>query len=248
MMIIINGNRRRSLSRIGTNWFFTNCTSARSRLARTIVRAAFEQIIGRLPYLKNLGVNALEIMPPMAFPGERSWGYSLTNPFAVESSYGGPDGFKGLVDAAHAQGIAIILDVVYNHFGPDNLDLWQYDGWSENNKGGIYFYNDQRAWTPWGENRPDYGRGEVRQYIRDNALFWLEEFRVDGLRFDATLFIRNRRGENNCPEADIPEGWTLLQWINDEVQHHFPGHITIAEDIMQNPWMTKPTERGRRRI
>lgn len=204
----------------------------------------FEQVVGRLPYLKNLGVNAIEIMPPMAFPGERSWGYSLTNPFAVEGSYGGPDGFKRLIDFAHSVGIAIILDVVYNHFGPDNLDLWQYDGWSENNKGGIYFYNDHRSWTPWGENRPDYGRAEVRQYIRNNALFWLEEYRVDGLRFDSTLFIRNARGENNNPETDIAEGWSLLQWINDEVQRFFPGRITVAEDLMQNHWMTRPTKEG----
>jgi 1,4-alpha-glucan branching enzyme len=204
----------------------------------------FDQVIGRLSYLKNLGINAIEIMPPMAFPGERSWGYSLTNPFAVEASYGGPDGLKRLVDAAHAEGIAIILDVVYNHFGPDDLDLWQYDGWSENGKGGIYFYNDHRAWTPWGENRPDYGRGEVRQYIRDNAMMWLEEFHVDGLRFDSTLFIRNTRGDNNNPETDIPEGWSLMQWLNDEVHQHFPNCITIGEDLMQNPWLTKPTSEG----
>jgi len=204
----------------------------------------FEQVVGRLPYLKNLGVNAIEIMPPMAFPGERSWGYSVTNPFSIEASYGGANGFKRLIDAAHAQGIAIILDVVYNHFGPANLDLWQYDGWRENNKGGIYFYNDYRSWTPWGDNRPDYGRGEVRQYIRDNAMFWLEEYRVDGLRVDSTLFIRNAHGDNNSPETDIAEGWTLLQWINDEVQRHFPGRITIAEDMMQNHWLTKPTKEG----
>jgi 1,4-alpha-glucan branching enzyme len=204
----------------------------------------FEQVMGRLPYLKSLGVNAIEIMPPMAFPGERSWGYSLTNPFAVESSYGGPDEFKQMIDAAHAQGITIILDVVYNHFGPDNLDLWQYDGWSENNKGGIYFYNDYRSWTPWGDNRPDYGRGEVRQYIRDNALFWLEEFRIDGLRFDSPLFIRNAHGDNNSPETDIAEGWSLLQWINEEIRRFFPGRITIAEDLMQNHWLTKSTGEG----
>ena len=204
----------------------------------------FEQIIGRLPYLKNLGVNALEIMPPMAFPGERSWGYNLTNPFAVEGSYGGPDGLKRLVDAAHQVGIGIIIDVVYNHFGPDNLDLWQYDGWSENNKGGIYFYNDYRSWTPWGENRPDYGRGEVRQYIRDNALLWPEEFHADGLRVDGVLFIRNTKGQQGNVESDIAEGWTLLQWINDEVDRHFPECIVIAEDLMQNPWVTKPVAKG----
>jgi 1,4-alpha-glucan branching enzyme len=204
----------------------------------------FEQVIGRLPYLKSLGINALEIMPPMAFPGERSWGYNLTNPFAVDGSYGGPDGLKRLVDEAHRHGIGIIIDIVINHFGPDNLDLWQYDGWSENNLGGIYFYNDHRAWTPWGENRPDFGRGEVRQYLRDNAMLWLDEFKMDGLRVDATLFIRNAKGENNSPETDIPEGWTLMQWINDEVKQHFPGRIQIAEDIQQNAWITKPVKEG----
>jgi 1,4-alpha-glucan branching enzyme len=204
----------------------------------------FEQIIGRLPYLKGLGINAIEIMPPMAFPQDRSWGYGLTNPFAVESSYGGPNGLKRLVDAAHLQGIGIILDVVYNHFGPDNLDLWQYDGWSEKNMGGIYFYNDYRASTPWGDNRPDYGRGEVRQYIRDNVLLWLEEFHADGLRFDSVLFTRNTRGEQSNVESDLPEGWSLLQWINEEAKRHFPKCITIAEDLMQNPWITKRVQDG----
>ena len=204
----------------------------------------FAEVIERLPYLKKLGVNALEIMPIMAFPSETSWGYSLTNPFAVEPSYGGSDGFKHLVDAAHGHGIAIILDVVINHFGPDNLDLWQFDGWSENDKGGIYFYNDHRAWTPWGENRPDFGRGEVRQYLRDSCLLWLEEFHVDGLRTDATLFIRNTRGEANKPESDIAEGWTLMQWINEEVARFFPGTLLVAEDLQRSDWITKPTGEG----
>jgi 1,4-alpha-glucan branching enzyme len=204
----------------------------------------FDKVIARLPYLKSLGVNALQIMPLMAFPSERSWGYSLTNPFSVEPSYGGPDGLKKLVDVAHALGIALIIDVVINHFGPDNLDLWQYDGWSENGKGGIYFYNDQRAWTPWGENRPDFGRGEVRQYLRDSALLWLEEFRFDGLRMDATLFIRNTRGEEGRPECDLPEGWTLMQWINDEVERFFPGRMLIAEDLQRSEWITKPVSEG----
>jgi 1,4-alpha-glucan branching enzyme len=204
----------------------------------------FDKVIARLPYLKSLGVNALEFMPLMAFPSKRSWGYSLTNPFSVEPSYGAPDDLKRLVDVAHALGIALIIDVVINHFGPDNLDLWQYDGWSENEKGGIYFYNDHRAWTPWGENRPAFGRGEVRQYLRDSALLWLEEFRFDGLRMDATLFIRNTRGEENRPEGDLPEGWTLMQWINDEVERFFPGRCLIAEDLQRNEWITKPVSEG----
>ncbi len=105
--------------------------------------------------------------------------------------------------AAHAHGIAVLVDVVYNHFGPGDLDLWQFDGWSENGMGGIYFYNDWRAKTPWGDSRPDYGRGEVRQYLRDNALMWLEEYRVDGLRWDSTLYIRNVEGNNNNPANDL---------------------------------------------
>ena len=204
----------------------------------------FEGIIARLPYLKSLGVNALQIMPLMAFPSEKSWGYNLTNPFAVEAKYGGPDSLKRLVDVAHALGMAMIIDVVINHFGPDQLDLWQYDGWSENGKGGIYFYNDHRAWTPWGENRPDFGRGEVRQYLRDSALVWLEEFHFDGLRMDATLFIRNTRGDEKQAACDIPEGWTLMQWINDEVERFFPGRLLIAEDLQRNKWITKPVCEG----
>ena len=123
-----------------------------------------------------------------------NWGSALffnpTDIFAVESTYGRPEDLKAFVKEAHRLGLAVIIDVVYNHLGPGDLDLWQFDGWKKNGKGGIYFYNDWRAPTPWGETRPDYGRGEVRQFLRDNALYWLDEFRADGLRWDMTLFIR----------------------------------------------------------
>ena len=98
------------------------------------------------------------------------------------------------------------MDVVYNHFGPSDLDLWRFDGWSENDKGGIYFYNDGRSDTPWGDTRPDYGRAEVRQFIRDNALFWLEEYGIDGLRFDMTLYIRTIRGDENGEDESRKAG------------------------------------------
>jgi 1,4-alpha-glucan branching enzyme len=204
----------------------------------------FEQVQKRLPYLKHLGINAIEIMPPVEFPTELSWGYNLTNPFAVENTYGGPEALKQLIDTAHAHGLAVILDVVYNHFGPGDLDLWQFDGWHENNLGGIYFYNNWKSWTPWGDNRPDYGRAEVRQYIRDNALMWLEEFNVDGLRFDMTKYIRDCQGSDYSPETEIPEGWSLLQWLNDEIAQHFPGRLTIAEDLGKNAWLTKTVGAG----
>jgi len=89
------------------------------------------------------------------------------------------------------------------------------DGWSDNDKGGIYFYNDWRSQTPWGEARPDYRREEVCHYIHDNAIMWLEQYRVDGLRWDMTAFIRNVHGNDNDPEHDIHEGWSLMQWINE---------------------------------
>jgi 1,4-alpha-glucan branching enzyme len=203
-----------------------------------------DSAIEKLPYLRELGINAVEVMPIMEFSGDFSWGYNPSHPFAVESIYGGPDAFKRFVKAAHEHGIAVIVDVVYNHFGPSDLDLWQFDGWSENEKGGIYFYNDRRSQTPWGETRPDYGRGEVRQYLRDNALMWLEEYHADGLRWDAVTYIKNIEGNEANPANDIPEGWSLMQWINEEIEKRFPGKISIAEDLKNNAWVTKDMERG----
>ena len=140
---------------------------------------------------------------------------------------------KQFVNEAHKRGIAVLLDVVYNHVGPNDNALWQFDGWSENGGGGIYFYNDWRAETPWGDTRPDYGRGEVRQYFRDNALMWLEEYHCDGLRFDATAFIRHVHGNDPAsdPERELPEGWGFLRWINEEIQARQPWKFTIAEDL-----------------
>jgi 1,4-alpha-glucan branching enzyme len=203
----------------------------------------FDTAIERLPYLRDLGINVVEVMPPMEFPGGISWGYNPSQIYAVESDYGGPDAFKRFIKAAHEHGIAVILDVVYNHFGPSDLSLWQFDGWSENGMGGIYFYNDWKANTPWGDTRPDYGRPEVRQYIRDNALMWLEEYHVDGLRFDMTAYIRNVKASGN-PDEDLPDGWSLLQWINSEVEARQPWKLMIAEDLQGSPALTAPAEAG----
>jgi 1,4-alpha-glucan branching enzyme len=201
----------------------------------------FPSVSARLDHLKRLGVNALQIMPVGEFAGERSWGYNPAHIFSVENAYGGPLAFKQFVKRAHQEGMAVILDVVYNHLGPSDLDLWQFDGWCENDRGGIYFYNDHRAHTPWGETRPDYGRDEVRHYLRDNVLMWLEEYHVDGIRFDCTQFIRTISGSD---EHDLPEGWSLLQWINSQVAQKFPGRITIAEDLQNNRWLTRDVGAG----
>jgi 1,4-alpha-glucan branching enzyme len=212
-----------------------------------------DAVIDDLWYLQDLGVNAIEVMPAGEFPQDVSWGYNPAHIFAVESAYGGPDALKRLVDAAHARGIAVILDVVYNHFGPNDLPIWQFDGWVPHwdgeEMGGIYFYPDWRAWTRWGEkNRPDYGRPEVRQFIRDNAIRWLEEFRFDGLRFDMTVYIRNVYG-NGGDAPDNPNnlggwGWNLMKWVNDEVTSRQPWKITIAEDMQDDAWLSKHTSEG----
>jgi 1,4-alpha-glucan branching enzyme len=176
---------------------------------------------------------------------DRGWGYAIDYIFAVESLYGGRHGFLQFVKAAHERGIGVILDVVYNHFGPDqSLDLWQFDGWQADGKGGIYFYNDWRAETPWGNTRPDFGRQEVQQYILDNVKMWMHDCRVDGLRVDSTIFIRNAKGYNNDPSTDLPEGWHLLQRINTVAKKINPSAITIAEDVADNEYIGKPVHDG----
>lgn len=212
-----------------------------------------DAIIRDMWYLKELGINVIKLLPTKEFPGDISWGYNPSHIFAVESAYGGPHALKRFVDAAHENGIAVILDVVYNHFGPNDLSIWQFDGWFERwngeEMGGIYFYNDWRARTPWGhKNRPDFGRSEVRQFIRDNALMWLEEFRVDGLRFDATSYIRNVDGGDGDPLDDPKNlggsGWNLLRWINDEVDARQPWKMMIAEDMQGNRAVTRASSAG----
>jgi 1,4-alpha-glucan branching enzyme len=173
----------------------------------------FDSAMEKLPYLQELGINAVEVMPVAEFSGDFSWGYNPAHPFAVESIYGGPDALKRFVKAAHEHGIAVIVDVVYNHLGPSDLGLWQFDGWSENEKGGIYFYNDHRSQTPWGETRPDYGRGEVRQYLRDNALMWFEEYHADGLRWDMIVYIKSIDGNTENPVMTSPKAGADT-WIN----------------------------------
>ncbi len=201
----------------------------------------FPSVSAQLAHLRRIGVNAIQIMPVASFAGDRSWGYNPSHIFSVETTYGGPQALKQFVKRAHRAGIAVILDVVYNHLGPSDLDLWQFDGWSENGRGGIYFYNDDRAHTPWGETRPDYRREEVRRYILDNVMMWLGEYHLDGLRFDSTHFVRSVRG---IGVHNLPEGWSLLQTINDRVAALFPGKITIAEDLQINEWITRGTGAG----
>ncbi|RXG23625.1 alpha-amylase family glycosyl hydrolase [Leeuwenhoekiella aequorea] len=203
----------------------------------------FDDVIEKLEYIKGLGINCIELLPVAEFAGGISWGYNPAHPFAIEQDYGGPDGLARLVKAAHKLGIAIIMDVVYNHFGPSDVDLWQFDGWSENDKGGIYFYNDHRSSTPWGDTRPDYGRDEVRQYLRDNALMWIEKYHCDGLRLDATAYIRYEDGGLG-DDAVIEEGNQMMREINQELKEKYPHILTIAEDLKGQEIVTNAIEDG----
>ena len=145
--------------------------------------------IEHLDHLESLGVNVVELMPMSEFAGDVSWGYNPAYPFSVESAYGSPEDLKNFVDECHKRNIAVFGDLVYNHLGPSDMDLWQFDGWSQNGYGGIYFYNDYRSYTPWGDTRPDSGRPEVRSYLKDNLGMWLDDYRFDGVQVDGTRWI-----------------------------------------------------------
>lgn len=140
----------------------------------------FDAVIPRLDELADTGINTIEIMPVAQFPGERNWGYDGVYPFAVQNSYGGPEGLKRLVNAAHNKGISVLLDVVYNHLGPEGNYLSAF---------GPYF--SARYRTLWGEalNFDGQYSDEVRNYFTENALYWLREFHIDGLRLDAVHAI-----------------------------------------------------------
>ncbi|GAA4898468.1 alpha-amylase family glycosyl hydrolase [Tessaracoccus lubricantis] len=194
----------------------------------------FAMMAQKLQHVVDLGCNVVQLMPVAEFAGDLSWGYNPAHIFAVESGYGGPRAYREFVKQAHRMGLGVIQDVVYNHFGPSDLDLWQFDGWQENDKGGIYFYNDHRSSTPWGDTRPDYGRAEVRRFIHDNALMWLREFHVDGLRYDMTPYMRSV----DATGFDIIDGWTLQSWINRDIREQFPDALLIAEDMHSNPLVT----------
>lgn len=202
----------------------------------------FASAIEKLDYLAQLGVNYVELMPVTSIALSKGWGYAPNYLFSVENAYGGRRGLLDFVKACHEKGIGVILDVVYNHFFEDT-GLWQYDGWSENNNGGIYFYNDDRGITPWG-GRPDYGRPEVRQFILDNTAMWLTEYKIDGLRVDSTIYMRNTDGNNFKPDLDIADAWSLLAEINKLAHKINPNALMIAEDNSTNDKIVRSPEEG----
>ncbi len=210
-------------------------TFARPDAATT---ATLYDAIEKLDHLESLGVNMIELMPITSMVSSHGWGYAPNHIYSVENSYGGRHGLMSFVRACHDHGIGVVLDVVYNHFD-GNGGLWQFDGWSENNRGGIYFYNDWRGDTPWG-GRPDYGRPEVRQFILDNIVMWFNEYRVDGLRIDSTIYMRNTAARDGDPAHDLPDAWKLLGDITTTAHKVRPGSMLISEDFAVSEYITKP--------
>ncbi|MBW3555842.1 MAG: malto-oligosyltrehalose trehalohydrolase [Actinobacteria bacterium] len=154
----------------------------------------FDAVVDKLDHLVDLGVDAVELLPVNEFPGERGWGYDGVALFAPHHAYGGPDGLKRLVDACHGAGLAVILDVVYNHLGPAGNYLGEY---------GPYF-TDKYS-TPWGMavNLDDRGSDETRRFLLDNALGWLRDYHFDGLRIDAVHALVDRSAMHLLEEMAV---------------------------------------------
>ncbi len=199
----------------------------------------FNGAVQKLDYLKNLRINAVEVLPitqnPLFAdhtPADHDWGYDPVQFFAIESKYGTPQEFKEFVKQCHQRQIAVIVDVVYNHLVDNNL-LAKFGGFTTSEiPGGIFLYGGDRANTGFGP-RPDYGRPQVRQYINDDALLLFRDYGVDGLRFDDTIDIR-AFGQARTPNN---EGAELLQQINSSYRNtdpKQPGKITIAEDLQSS--------------
>lgn len=187
----------------------------------------FDAVIPHLDRLAELGVTAVELMPVAQFPGERNWGYDGVFPFAVQASYGGPDALKRLVNACHRRGLAAVLDVVYNHLGPQGNYLADF---------GPYF--SQRYHTPWGSalNFDAAQSDDVRRFFLDNALYWLTEFHFDALRLDAIHGIFDA------------SAYSFLAELGDAV-HQAAAQLgrplyVIPESDLNEARVVQPRERG----
>ena len=187
----------------------------------------FAGAIEHLDHLVDLGVTLVEVMPIGEFPGGRGWGYDGVLPFAVHHAYGGPDGFKAFVDAAHERGLGVLLDVVYNHFGPEANHLDEFAP-----------YTHDVAGTPWGQavNLDGEGSDEVRRFIVDNLRHWVQHFHVDGLRLDATHALVDSRAQHILAElagAALAAGAAAGRTV-----------LLVAEDDRNDPRLTAPLEAG----
>ena len=183
----------------------------------------FEAALRQLDHLVDLGATHVELMPVAEFPGEHGWGYDGVDLYAPHHAYGGPQGLKTFVDGCHQRGLGVLLDVVYNHLGPSGNHLGRF---------GPYF--TKRFSTPWGDaiNFDDADADQVRAFFVDNALMWLRDYRLDGLRLDAVHAILDQSAVN------------ILEQIADEVHAEMPGKLVIAESDLNDPRLIADKERG----
>jgi maltooligosyltrehalose trehalohydrolase len=187
----------------------------------------FEAIIPLLPEIRDSGFNAIELMPVAQFPGSRNWGYDGVYPYSVQNSYGGPEGLKKLVDACHSEGIAVFLDVVYNHLGPE----------------GNYFssfgpYSTSKYKIPWGDaiNLDDAWSDGVREYFSDNPAFWFRNYHIDGIRADAIHMIYDSGAVNF---------WELtMRKVEEEEEKQGRKFCLIAEADYNSPKVISPAVSG----
>lgn len=227
-------------------------------------RGTFDGIACHVEYLKHLGINAIQLMPSSEFGGESSWGYNPEGLYAPESVYGGFHGWRRMVNALHSNGIAVLNDVVYNHCDGGDF-MWQWNGVFNTyptgylcgkcyqyipQDGGVFYYpqtpqgsGDEAApwnsWhTYWGHNRPNYSRAEVRWYLRNNILHWLNELRADGLRVDSTITMRHLHWDKM---EYIPAGDSLLKWMNASRP---ADALMIAEDTQNDEYITRRPQLG----
>lgn len=190
-------------------------------------QGTFAGVIDKLPYLKELGVTHVELMPVAQFAGDRGWGYDGVNLYAPHQAYGGPEGLQQLVTACHEAGLAVILDVVYNHLGPEGNYLPQF---------GPYF--TERYHSPWGDavNLDGPGSHEVRRFFIDNALMWLRDYHIDGLRLDAVQALVDTSAQH------------LLEQLGAEVatlEASLGRHLVLLpESDLNDPRLLHPREYG----
>ena len=191
--------------------------------------ATLRDAIGKLDHLQELGVNCVLLMPVAEFAGDHSWGYNPSDPYSIERAYGGPEALREFVKEAHRRGIAVHVDAVHNHYGPDDLDLKQFDGYGGgDNSHGIYFYEDEdRGSTSWGP-RPDFSRPEVRAYIADQIRMLFDEYRIDGIRWDSVVNIVRY----NDGASDNADGEKLIDELSQMIRSEYPGKLSIAEDAV----------------
>jgi maltooligosyltrehalose trehalohydrolase len=187
----------------------------------------FDAIIPRIDNLRDLGINTIELMPVAQFPGDRNWGYDGAYPFSVQTSYGGPEGLKRLVNACHKKGLSVILDVVYNHLGPEGNYLWDF---------GPYFTDKYK--TPWGQaiNFDDSYSNEVRNFFIENALHWFKNYHIDALRLDAIHGIYDFSAKPFLQE--------LSERVEEFSTREGKKYFLIAESDLNDVGVIRPKELG----